>query len=87
MMLHCNQAFPQMREEWKELLAQLQQEPARVAYSPPDKRAVRSQSKFELSVFAEKIAAFGCIDEIGESSGSTLIHQAAHGDFASFFTK
>ena len=34
---HCHQAFPQIRDDWTNLLAQLERAPARVEYSPPDK--------------------------------------------------
>jgi pimeloyl-ACP methyl ester carboxylesterase len=32
---HCHQAFPQVRDDWTNLLAQLERAPARVEYSPP----------------------------------------------------
>ena len=36
----CHAAFPQIRDDWKNVLAQLEKHPARVEYSPPDKSAL-----------------------------------------------
>src|SRR5437667_5822483 len=35
----CNTAFPQIRDDWKNVLEQLEKQPARVEYSPPGKGA------------------------------------------------
>ena len=35
----CHQAFPQIRDDWTNVLAQLERAPARVEYSPQDKSA------------------------------------------------
>src|SRR5437773_1014762 len=76
----CHQAFPQIRDDWTNLLAQLEHAPARVEYSPPDKSAT---VEIQVGVFAEKIRTW----MYGRDQASRIpliIHQAAHGDFAPF---
>jgi pimeloyl-ACP methyl ester carboxylesterase len=78
----CHQAFPQIRDDWTNLLAQLQRAPARVEYSPPDKSAAGTV-EIQRGVFAEKIRTW----MYGRDQASRIpliIHQAAHGDFAPF---
>jgi pimeloyl-ACP methyl ester carboxylesterase len=50
----CHQAFPQVRDEWATVLAQLGRQPARVQYSPPDKTGPVTV-EIERDIFAEKI--------------------------------
>ena len=78
----CNQAFPQLRQEWKELLARLQQEPARVAYASPDNSG-EVAVEIRADIFAEKLR-FRMYSPEGARQVPFLIHQAAHGDFAPF---
>ena len=76
----CHQAFPQIREEWTNLLAQLERAPARVEFSAPDKSAT---VEIQRGVFAEKVRTW----MYGRDQASRIpliIHQAAHGDFAPF---
>ena len=50
----CNAAFPQIRDDWKNALAQLEKQPAHVEYSPPGK-AAPTTVEIQRGVFAEKI--------------------------------
>jgi pimeloyl-ACP methyl ester carboxylesterase len=50
----CYAAFPQIRDDWKNALAQLEKQPARVEYSPPDKSA-STTVEIQRGVFGEKI--------------------------------
>jgi pimeloyl-ACP methyl ester carboxylesterase len=87
----CHQAFPQIREEWTSLVAQLERAPARVEYSPPDKGAtttqvnppVRLQLEIQSGVFAEKVRTW-MYSRDSASRIPLVIHQAAHGDWAPF---
>jgi pimeloyl-ACP methyl ester carboxylesterase len=78
----CHQAFPQVRDEWATVLAQLGRQPARVQYSPPDKTGPVTV-EIERDIFAEKIRNW----MYGRDKASRIpliIHQAAKGDFAPF---
>ena len=50
----CSAAFPQIRDDWKKVLEQLEKQPARVEYSPPGKSAPTTV-EIQRGVFAEKI--------------------------------
>src|SRR5438046_4413587 len=68
----CHQAFPQIRDDWTNLLAQLERAPARAEYS--DKSA---PVEIQGGVFAEKIRTW----MYGREQASRIpliIHQAAH---------
>jgi pimeloyl-ACP methyl ester carboxylesterase len=78
----CHEAFPQIRDEWTNVLAQLEREPARVEYSPSDKSGP-VMLEVQQGVFAEKIRTW----MYGREQASRIpliIHQAAHGDFGPF---
>jgi len=78
----CHAAFPQIREDWKNTLAQLEKEPARVEYSPPKTRAPTTL-RIERDVFAEKIRTW----MYGRDKAARIpliVHHATDGDFAPF---
>jgi pimeloyl-ACP methyl ester carboxylesterase len=78
----CHDAFPQIRDDWTNILAQLEREPAQVEYSPPDK-SDPVMLEVQRGVFAEKIRTW----MYGRDQASRIpliIHQAAHGDFGPF---
>jgi pimeloyl-ACP methyl ester carboxylesterase len=78
----CNAAFPQIRDDWKNVLAQLEQQPARVEYSPPDKSAPTTV-EIQRGVFGEKIRTW----MYGRDKAARIpliVHHAANGDFAPF---
>ncbi len=78
----CHQAFPQVRDDWTNLLAHLERAPARVEYSPPDKSAA-TKLEIQDGVFAEKIRTW----MYGREQASRIpliIHHAAQGDWAPF---
>jgi pimeloyl-ACP methyl ester carboxylesterase len=79
---HCQQAFPQIRDDWANLLAQLGRAPARVEYSPPDKSAATTV-EIQRGVFAEKIREW-MYNRDSASRIPLIIHQAAHRDWAPF---
>jgi pimeloyl-ACP methyl ester carboxylesterase len=79
---HCHQTFPQIREDWANVLAQLERAPARVEYSPPDKSAA-VKIEIQGGVFAEKIRTW----MYGRDQASRIpliIHHAAQVDWAPF---
>jgi pimeloyl-ACP methyl ester carboxylesterase len=78
----CNAAFPQIRDDWKNVLAQLEQQPARVEYSPPDKSAPTTV-EIQRGVFGEKIRTW-MYDRDKAARIPLIIHHAAVGDFAPF---
>ena len=78
----CHAAFPQIRDDWKNVLAQLEKQPARVEYSPPDK-AAPTTVEIQRGVFAEKIRTW----MYGRDKAARIpliVHHAATGDFAPF---
>jgi pimeloyl-ACP methyl ester carboxylesterase len=78
----CRAAFPQIREDWKNVLAQLEKQPARVEYFPRDKSAPTTV-EIQRGVFAEKIRTF----MYGRDKAARIpliVHHAAGGDFAPF---
>jgi pimeloyl-ACP methyl ester carboxylesterase len=78
----CHAAFPQIRDDWKNTLAQLEKQPARVEYSSAGK-AAPTTVEIQRGVFAEKIRTW----MYGRDKAARIpliVHQAAGGDFASF---
>jgi pimeloyl-ACP methyl ester carboxylesterase len=78
----CNTAFPQIRDDWKNVIAQLEKQPARVEYSPPGKTAPTTV-EIQRGVFAEKIRTW-MYDRDKAARIPLIVHQAAGGDFAPF---
>jgi len=78
----CHTAFPQIRDDWKNVLAQLEKQPARVEYSPP-KSAAPLTVEIQRDVFAEKIRTW-MYDRDQAARIPLIIHHAAAGDFAPF---
>ncbi len=78
----CRQAFPQIRLDWQNVLAQLGREPARVPYSSTDKGAPVTV-EIQRDIFAEKVRTW----MYGRDKARRIpfiVHQAAQGDFAPF---
>jgi pimeloyl-ACP methyl ester carboxylesterase len=78
----CHAAFPQIRDDWKNVLAQLEKQPARVEYSPSDKSGPATV-EIQRGVFAEKIRTW----MYGRDKAARIpliVHHAAGGDFAPF---
>ena len=78
----CHAAFPQIRDDWKHVLAQSEKQPAHVEYSPPGKAAPVTV-EIQRGVFAEKIRTW----MYGRNKAARIpliIHRAAQGDFAPF---
>ena len=78
----CHAAFPQIGDDWTNVLAQLERQPARVEYSLPDKSGP-VMLEVHNGVFAEKIRTW----MYGREQASRIpliIHQAAHGNFGPF---
>jgi pimeloyl-ACP methyl ester carboxylesterase len=78
----CHAAFPQIRDDWKNALSQLEKQPARVAYSSADK-AAPTTVEIQRGVFAEKIRTW----MYGRDKAARIpmiVHHAASGDFAPF---
>ena len=78
----CHAAFPQIRDDWKNVLAQLEKQPARVEYSAPDKSAPTTVA-IQREVFGEKIRSW----MYGPDKAARIpliVHHAAGGDFAPF---
>jgi pimeloyl-ACP methyl ester carboxylesterase len=76
----CHQASPQIRDDWANVLAQLDRAPAQAEYSP----AAKSEKvEIQRGVFAEKIRTwmYGR-DQAGRIP--LIIHQAAQGDWTPF---
>ena len=78
----CHQAFPQVRQDWLNVLAQLGREPARVQYSPPDKGAPVTL-EIQRDVFAEKVRTMLYGEETARRV-PFMVHRAATSDFAPF---
>jgi pimeloyl-ACP methyl ester carboxylesterase len=78
----CHAAFPRIRDDWKNVLAQLEKQPAHVEYSPPGKTA-HTTVEIQRDVFAEKIRTW-MYDREKSATIPSIIHHAAHGDFAPF---
>jgi pimeloyl-ACP methyl ester carboxylesterase len=78
----CHAAYPQIRDDWKKALQQLEKQPARVEYSVPEKTA-STTVEIQRDIFAEKIRT--CMYGRDKAARIPLIiHHAAEGDFAPF---
>jgi pimeloyl-ACP methyl ester carboxylesterase len=78
----CHAAFPQIRDDWSSVLAQLEKQPVRVEYSPPNHGAPVTV-EIQRGVFAEKIRTW----MYGRDKAARIpliVHQAAAGDFTPF---
>src|SRR5262245_41572825 len=78
----CHAGLPQIRDDWRNVLATLEKQPARVEYSPPGK-AAPTTVEIQRGVFAEKIRMW----MYGRDTAAhipLIIHHAAGGDFAPF---
>jgi pimeloyl-ACP methyl ester carboxylesterase len=78
----CHAAFPQIRDDWKNALAQLEKQPAHVEYSS-DGKAAPTTVEIQRGVFAEKIRTW----MYGRDKAARIpmiVHHAAGGDFAPF---
>jgi pimeloyl-ACP methyl ester carboxylesterase len=78
----CNAAFPQIRDDWKKVLEQLEKQPARVEYSPSGKSAATTV-EIHRGVFAEKIRTW-MYDRDKAARIPLIVHHAANGDFVPF---
>jgi pimeloyl-ACP methyl ester carboxylesterase len=78
----CHAAFPQIRDDWKNMLAQLEKQPARVEYSPTNKSAPTTV-EIQRGVFGEKIRTW-MYDRDKAARIPLIVHHAAGGDFALF---
>jgi pimeloyl-ACP methyl ester carboxylesterase len=77
----CHAAFPRVRDDWKNALAHLEKQPARVEYSPPGKAPTTVE--IQRGVFAEKIRSL----MYGRDKAARIpliVHHAAAGDFTPF---
>jgi len=77
----CHAAFPQIRDDWTNVLAHLEKQPARVEYSPPGKDAAAVE--IQRGVFAEKIRTW-MYRRDQAARIPLIVHRAAGGDFAPF---
>jgi pimeloyl-ACP methyl ester carboxylesterase len=78
----CHAAFPQIRDDWTNALAQLEKQPARVEYSPSGNSAP-TPVEIQRDVFAEKIRSW----MYGRDKAARIpliVHHAAAGDFGPF---
>jgi pimeloyl-ACP methyl ester carboxylesterase len=82
----CNAAFPQIRDDWKNALEQLEKQPAHVEYSPPGKSATPTTLEVQRGVFAEKIRTW-MYRRDQAARIPLIVHCAAAGDFAPFLTQ
>jgi len=78
----CRAAFPNIRDDWNNVLAQLEKQPARVEYSASGRNAP-TRVEIRRGVFGEKIRTW----MYGRDKAAripTIVHHAANGDFAPF---
>ena len=78
----CHAAFPQIRDDWNNVLAQLEKQPARVEYFPPGKSAP-TIVEIQRGVFAEKIRTW-MYRRDQAARVPMIVHHAANGDFVPF---
>src|SRR5947199_10375583 len=78
----CHAAFPQIRDDWNNALAQLEKQPAHAEYSPP-KNAKPTTVEIQRGVFGEKIRTW-MYDRDKAARIPLIVHRAAQGDFAPF---
>lgn len=76
----CHEAFPQIRDDWQEVLAELQRGPAHAEY-----RSAAGKTEFEVQrdIFAEKIRNF-LYSRDQAIRIPLIVHRAASGDFQPF---
>jgi pimeloyl-ACP methyl ester carboxylesterase len=79
----CHAAFPQIRDDWNNVLVQLEKQPARVEYSLPGKSAASTTVEIQRGLFGEKIRGF-MYDRDKAARIPMIVHHAAAGDFAPF---
>lgn len=77
----CHQAFPQIRDDWKKVLADLQRAPARAEYE--SNSTPRTSVEIQRDIFSEKIRNFLYARDQA-SRIPLIIHRAANGDFQPF---
>lgn len=77
----CHEAFPQIRDDWKKVLADLQRAPARAEYQSDSSQ--RASVEIQRDIFAEKIRTFLYARDQA-SRIPIIIHRAAKGDFQPF---
>jgi pimeloyl-ACP methyl ester carboxylesterase len=78
----CRAAFPNIRDDWNNVLAQLEKQPARVEYSASGRNAP-TRVEIRRGVFGEKVRTW----MYGRDKAAripTIVHHAANGDFAPF---
>jgi pimeloyl-ACP methyl ester carboxylesterase len=80
---NCHAAFSQICDDWKNVLAQLEKQPAHVEYSPLGKAAAPTTVEIQRDVFTEKIRTW-MYDRDKAARIPLIIHHAAAGDFAPF---
>ncbi len=78
----CHAAFPQIRDDWKNVLEHLEKQSAHVEYSPPGKSATTTV-EIQRGVFAEKIRSW-MYDRDKSARIPLIVHHSATGDFGSF---
>lgn len=78
----CHAAFPKIRDDWKNALAQLEKQPARVQYSPHNESAPTTV-EIPSDVFAENIRSW-MYDRGNAARIPLIVHHGAVGDFAPF---
>jgi pimeloyl-ACP methyl ester carboxylesterase len=78
----CQTAFPQIRDDWNNVLAQLEKQAMRVEYSPTEKVAPTTV-EIQRGVFGEKIRSW-MYDRDKAARIPLIVHHAAAGDFAPF---
>ena len=78
----CRAAFPNIRDDWNNVLAQLEKQPARVEYSASGRNAP-TRVEIRRGVFGEKVRTW----MYGRDKAAripTIVHHAANGNFAPF---
>lgn len=81
----CHEAFPQVRQEWQDLLSQLTNEPARAQYSENEKTAPMTV-EIQRDILMERVRSWMYARD-KQRRIPFIIHQAAHGDFAPFLNE
>jgi pimeloyl-ACP methyl ester carboxylesterase len=79
---HCHEAFPQIREDWKTVLTDLQRASARVKYKPPNK-GTPVTVEIQRDIFGEKIRNM-MYSRDQANRIPLIVHEAAKGDFGPF---
>ena len=78
----CHAAFPQIRQDWENVLERLGRQTARVQYAPADK-SPPATIEIQRDVFAEKVRTWMYRQDKARRI-PLIIHQAALGDFTPF---